>query len=841
MTRFSVRAYLEETHQITASGKGKVTCPFCGRQTLSLKGDTLAKCFHPGCQKFITAYSADGERNPIQTFLWEIATLCKQELLRQKEVPDAFGSSGWRYLTEERQIHPQVLEDALVGIVPGNVDIPAMSAPHRNRMAELATNKGCSKEQQKRFEELLDRFDEAVNKLEETWHPGNIAFFYTNPRREILSIRFREPFAKRFSWFKPFKLSGVFDPLLYDPELLAKSPGILLVEGEFNLLTLQSVLLRLDQHYQPCLALGGASSVDWRTLKQYKNRWVLFADHDDGGQALAEAMQEKRSFRLTQDILPDSDLDSFLRRQPTPAIALESLKRLIGEAVPKYRYLDAIAHEIHEIRKNKDKLKEFEVNQQVSRLIMVELKERGIFYQTPLAPYYFDLETNHLSLIGKESRGMVECLHRLHLNPVENIHGYVLKELMNECHLHGQPTQVYQLFNYHFKTNTLYWANSNEEILKITTDNIEVAVNGADGLLFLNNPKYQPFTRTEFDPQHDYLDELLLRQANFNEDGLLNTEEQRLILRYYFLALFFGSIQKTRPILCPVAGKGSGKTSLLRRMGQLLVGPDFDVSPLPEKLQDFQTAVANNYFLAFDNVDEKCRWLNDSLAVCATGGAIRLRTLYTTSEETELRINVFLALNSRTPNFRRDDVSERLLLLYLKPWGAQKRMESELNLELLRNRDAFLSWLLVELQSVLKALAAAPVETFRTTFRMADFAGFAYRVAAYQGQGEKVTRIFEKLTTVQAEFTLENDPLFDCLMRLAEKYPGERFNAAQLHQRLCSLAEAEKLTYTVRNAVSLGKLLNQLKPSLEAFLEVRIEKGHANKTFYAFTLREETP
>ncbi len=841
-TNFSAKAYLSEVHGISTKGKGKVNCPFCSHGTMSVaKNDQLAKCFHPTCGRFISPQALDGDKNPVQGFLWELVGNLKREILRQGENPDDHYSFAWQYLTNERKIHPQVIQESLVGTVPQELNLDTMAAPFREKLERLLEKGIVDKKRKERLEQAISNFDEMLEKLKEVTHPGNLAFIYTGSKNEITSIRFREPFSKRFSWFKPFPKCGVFNPQLDPTKDATLEPYILLVEGEINILMLQSTLLKAGQSYQPCIALGSSSAVDWGTLKTYKGKWLLFQDHDEAGDYLALEMQQHRTFWVTQASLPDSDLDSFLRGYGSPHEALIALQQLTMEAKARYRFLSAITVELHGIRKNETKLKEFEVNQRASKLVIGEMRDRGTFYKTKLALYYFDNEKCQLMLIHKESQSLLHLLHQLGLNPIEAIHGYILKELLNEAFRNGKLTEVHDLLHYEKATNTLYWANGNQAILKITTSMIESVPNGTDGFLFVENNKYEPFTQVPFDLGRDYLAELLLDQINFNEEYLLTPDEQKTVLKFYFLSLFFPTLMKTRPILCPVADKGSGKTSLLRRIGRLLIGKGFDVTPLPEKQQDFQVALANHHFLAFDNVDERSKWLNDTLAICATGGTIRMRTLYTTAEETEIQIKSFLALNSRTPNYRRDDVADRLLLLSLKPWGAEKRPESDLNRELLETRNAFLSDLIPELQNILKALASVPGEGFQTNFRMADFASFCYRIAKYQGNEDELIKLLEKLSDSQSQFTLEMDSLFECLTLFVEEYPNYWMDTKTLHQKLLILAENLKIPYHIKNAKSLGRQLQRLKPNIERFMVIETERRSGNVTWYRFDKKLEKP
>ncbi len=50
---------LSESQGVDARpGASKLCCPFCGNSRLAIKrDDTLAKCFHPSCGKFITRWS----------------------------------------------------------------------------------------------------------------------------------------------------------------------------------------------------------------------------------------------------------------------------------------------------------------------------------------------------------------------------------------------------------------------------------------------------------------------------------------------------------------------------------------------------------------------------------------------------------------------------------------------------------------------------------------------------------------------------------------------------------------------------------------------------------------
>ena len=134
-----------------------------------------------------------------------------------------------------------------------------------------------------------------------------------------------------------------------------------------------------------------------------------------------------------------------------------------------------------------------------------------------------------------------------------------------------------------------------------------------------------------------------------------------------------------------------------------LFGSGFDVTSLTKE-DDFDAAVTANYIVAFDNVDGKIDWLNDKLAHTATGKMIQKRELYTTNRNIRFFPKCFLMLNARTPAFKRDDVTDRLLLFRTEPILAL-RSEAEIITEVMKKRNEIWSDLLNDLNEIVSSLA----------------------------------------------------------------------------------------------------------------------------------------
>jgi hypothetical protein len=84
----TVSQILCEQYQIEAQPGAKIRCPFCHHHSFSIKrDDTLAKCFHGSCSRFLTAHgSGTSDTIGLSSALAEIYYDFHQELLRLKDV-----------------------------------------------------------------------------------------------------------------------------------------------------------------------------------------------------------------------------------------------------------------------------------------------------------------------------------------------------------------------------------------------------------------------------------------------------------------------------------------------------------------------------------------------------------------------------------------------------------------------------------------------------------------------------------------------------------------------------------------------------------------------------------
>lgn len=155
-------------------------------------------------------------------------------------------------------------------------------------------------------------------------------------------------------------------------------------------------------------------------------------------------------------------------------------------------------------------------------------------------------------------------------------------------------------------------------------------------------------------------------------------------------------------------------------MGIILFGSKYNASCIPSKPEDFDTIITSQLVI-WDNVDTGKSWLNDKLAMVATGQNIEKRMLYTTNEMVKSPAKTYLVVTSRTPQFTRNDVAYRIIGIYLAKVGGYIP-ENDVMVDVIDNSNEIMSYIILKLQKVLQAFQTTKERKYQTKFRIADFA-----------------------------------------------------------------------------------------------------------------------
>jgi hypothetical protein len=301
-------------------------------------------------------------------------------------------------------------------------------------------------------------------------------------------------------------------------------------------------------------------------------------------------------------------------------------------------------------------------------------------------------------------------------------------------------------------------------------------------------------------------------------DSVLPVWKAWFLILVWFYSMFFRPLFPTRVILALVGEKGSGKTTLLKRIGRLILGPKFEVTDISDDAKDLDAAFTGQPFVIIDNADREITWLDDKLAIAATGGSIKWRTLYTTNKLAEFPIVAWVGITSRTPHFRREDVADRLLLINVErfdSFSSANRLDEDIE----RHRDALMTEVVYMLQQIVGELERQKNLEISTKFRMADFAEFAVKIAPVLGvQTGDVEQVLRDLTTVQVEFTSLDEPLLlhlDGWLASGDNI-GQWVETKQLFDQLHRRwSTTQAGTFPWRDPRRLGQHITSLRSTLE--------------------------
>ncbi len=768
--------------------------------------------------------------------------------------------TAYTYIVKERGIHPTVVRDSAIGAVPSGFDVDAVFVPlikaAKQAIREEKKRRGGKRQRPEAgptpAETHLKFLREAKKKLRRCVAGGQgwIAFFHCDAQHRIASIRFRKPYTKQILWFKPFPDAGLFGHDLFSESNASENDGIenpfIVTEGELNVLQLQSARIRYQkasgepQSYLHACAVGSASSPDFESIRAISGRPIFCHDNDGAGRMMVEKAQKVMSLEAFTTPEPDSDLDEFLISfgKKRPRAAWFAFDKLLADRKFYARDFENVAAEIFAIRQQ-PKVREFQIKRDVSRKILADLHERGQFFNDGQLAYIFQTGNRQLIEINPENQDFILLLDNYGVNSTEDIFKYSAKELWAQAMKHGTKTDVHRLAHFQADSFTLYVFNHENRIYRITSTNIELFDNGVDGILFLKDGNHYPILQKRKPPKHDLFAKLIVNKINFADD-VLSPSERRILFEYWFYSMFFQSILPTKPILAFIGEKGSGKSLTLRLVGQFLFGEKFDVSPLSRDPKDFDAAVTNTAYLAIDNADDPVSWLNDRLATAATGGTLKRRELYTTNRLVEFPIKCFVAITSRTPEFRRDDVADRLLLMRVE--RIQNFLsDKSLSDAVLKVRNKMWSQVIQTLQKIVVALETSPNAQESGSFRMADFFDFSIKVARARGIEKKVRRIFKKLGQEQSSFTLENEPIYDLLRVWVKdkKNSGRWISTKVLCYELARASRATGIEFLhENNSRGFAQLLAQLRPNREEFFEIKARTGGGRKRLFSFKFRK---
>ena len=480
-------------------------------------------------------------------------------------------------------------------------------------------------------------------------------------------------------------------------------------------------------------------------------------------------------------------------------------------------------------------------NRLVSASIIRHLTRTGkfIFDDDNDRVLYFDKQKHEVWDVEKQSfRTKLFKKYRVSEGSKES--DILLSDIWNYAKSYGCEVNVHQSWYFDKDEYILYIHNRDKYYYKLDGEKIIKKTNGEDGIFFQHRDEDNYITYIKED-EREYPDEIigqmdrwkdegsflhkvLCNRTNFQDKYALSAYEQRLqhLINIYIYP--FDNNFSAKPISAWIGEKGSGKTLTMRWIGKFLMGDDFEVTTLPENKKDFTTVAHNLPIFFIDNMDKSKDWVNDILASVATGAKIQERELYTNMGLKEGRLNSWLALNSRDPKFKRDDIVDRLLIFYVE------RLEENIDPKILtktiiKNQDVLWSEYMDDLNKIISVWKNTDEGQIRSQHRIVGWVVFAKIVTrALDLDENKINSLIDSMLMEKALFSLSDDPVVNALRKYRDECEeAKRWQpASTIDEKLREKSDEYDESY--KSSHSLSKRLPHVHTELNSALGLEMKE-----------------
>lgn len=337
-------------------------------------------------------------------------------------------------------------------------------------------------------------------------------------------------------------------------------------------------------------------------------------------------------------------------------------------------------------------------------------------------------------------------------------------------------------------------------------------------MVFRQSATYAPQVKPDEDTEAEELPELVKR--NFR----LQTEEDNLLFSIYLVTAFLKPLVNV-PLLILQGEKGSSKSSILRRIEQIVDPKTTDIMGAPRNNSELEIRLNNNYFTTFDNLSFLSKKTSDLIARAITGGSTYRRQLYTDTNEIALNLSCVIALNGIGMVATEADLLDRAIVFKL-----QRIPQSEIKTER-ELKESFESDLPKFIGAIFLCISEVfaddePVILQKRT-RMADWFELAVKVGRIFGlEDEKTAEVIWKNQKAVNKQALAENLVAQCLLELMSTRQEYFGSVTDLLGDLCEIAErnAIKSSQLPGQPNVLSRRLNELKSNFEeagVFFEIK--------------------
>lgn len=375
---------------------------------------------------------------------------------------------------------------------------------------------------------------------------------------------------------------------------------------------------------------------------------------------------------------------------------------------------------------------------------------------------------------------------------------------------------------YDKKENRLYLYQGKGRMLKITASGRPVTVGvGTDDILFKSDESMDPWEYENYTEEDEELFKKALFGFNFSSKSRMSRETIEILSLAWIIASRFRELNPTHPIPVSKGAKGSGKTSWACNVLRIFKGSSAAVRTVDFKKKDQVLNILTHESLAvFDNMDSNTHGIEDILASNATGGTLQTREYHTTNDTVKYQLIAWIIITTRTPEFLRDDIVDRLIPLDFDRLDEVIAENQIINM-IANNRNKFQSIIVDICQEIINYIDKEGVSSQNEVLRMADFASFlrTYLRAMSPENGDMLCdKAIGELKLAQQFWLIDNDPIIECIKGLIADHTLQtniRYKGTELITKIKGRAKENMIYLELRDTKELYEKLRERKDALE--------------------------
>jgi hypothetical protein len=338
------------------------------------------------------------------------------------------------------------------------------------------------------------------------------------------------------------------------------------------------------------------------------------------------------------------------------------------------------------------------------------------------------------------------------------------------------------------------------------------------------------------------LEKHILDTVTYAGEGSIPEAQIKRLLCGWLLGLYFQEVIVVPFLLLVTGVPGTMKSSIIRSIGRVIIGSDFDVSPFPKNPDDLKLLAVTRGFLALDE-SNLTKEHEELLNTITTGGKDERRELYTTDKMRRKPFQARVAMTGNVSETKQESTSSRVLAVDVAKSNLAEpyRSDADVAEDLKRYRNAIWTEIVTRCKNILMRLDMAE-KTGRITHvghRMSGFTLWYLNTAKQEGWEDLARSDIEAVAVRQRrQVTEANDDFLSVIESFQQVCGDGMWRTAAIWAKTLT-AFVNENDRELRSAVARTRYVQFKFKALETTLRVKYgmetrDDKHNNRREYSF-------